>query len=111
MRQVSCGKFRLGDEVLEGGVERCCGLGERAVGRGTAAMEELREAGAQDASIELGEAQCDAFAEVGDFIALGAGDAGDEAMQSQAAQIVGHAGRRRTTTLAGTLTRNPTKTT
>jgi hypothetical protein len=44
--------------------------------------------------MELGKEQSHAFAERGDVIALGVWDADDQAMQSQPAQIVGHAPRR-----------------
>ena len=93
MRQVSCGKFGLGDEPVEGGIQAFRGVGERAVRRLRATVEELREAGTQDTGVELGEEQRDALAEVGDLIALRVRDAGDESVQPEPAQVIGHPSR------------------
>ena len=57
MRQVSCGKFGLGDEPIEGAIQTFRGVGERAVGCLRATVEELREAGTQDTGVKLGEEQ------------------------------------------------------
>ncbi|WP_207148120.1 hypothetical protein, partial [Thiohalocapsa halophila] len=52
MRQVSCGKFGLGDEPVEGGIKAFRGVGERAVRSLGTAVEQLREAGTQDTGVE-----------------------------------------------------------
>jgi hypothetical protein len=85
MRQVPSGKFGFGDEVVEGHIQAFCGWGERAVGCLRAGVEELREAGTDDAGIELGEGQCHAFAEVRDLLALRMRDARDQSVQSKPA--------------------------
>jgi hypothetical protein len=52
---------------------------------GNPSKGELRSTGAQDAVIEFGKEQWQAFAEMNDFVALRVRDAGDQAMQSQPA--------------------------
>lgn len=69
-------------DFIEGASQRGGEFGE--VGKDSA------QAGTQESVINSGEEQGDAQAEVGQSVTMRAGDALDELMQSQTAEMIGH---------------------
>lgn len=82
------GQAGLPGEVIDGcgvGAAGGCQVAARARGRG-----EGGQAGAQELVVEPGQEQGAGDSGVGDLVAEGAGNALDEAVHAQAAQVVGH---------------------
>ena len=77
------------EQVVQSLVEPSHGRGEGPVGSFRAGIEQLGEAWAQDATVDLGEQQGDAQAEIGDLVAMAVGEAFDEAVQAQPTQVIG----------------------
>ena len=86
---VSGGEVGLAGEVVVGGLVGAGG-GAQPGGRGRAGVGELGQAGAEQVVVGVGEQQRVVQAGVGDLVAAGVRDAGDEAVFAEAAQVVGH---------------------
>ena len=79
----------LACEVVEGGLVGAGG-GAQPGWRGRAGVGELGQAGAEQVVVGVGEQQGFVESGVGDLVAAGFRDAGDEAVFAEAAQVVGH---------------------
>ena len=85
----SCGESGLVGEVVEGGLVRACCSSKRGWPR-WAGVADLGETGAQEVVVDVGEQQRVLQPGVGYAVALAAGDAFDESVDTQAPQVVGH---------------------
>lgn len=89
MSQVSCGKFRLRAPLVHGALQLREGPSQAAVITDRF-RHDHRQAGAKEAGMDACEKQRRPQAAVGDPIAMGARQPGDQAVQAQASQVVGH---------------------
>ena len=90
---VSGGEVGLAGEVVVGGLVGAGG-GAEPRGRGRAGVGELGQAWAEQVGVGVGEQQRVVQAGVGDLVAAGVRDAGDEAVFAEAAQVVTSFSRR-----------------
>ena len=89
MCQISRGQCQLGDRCSETGVERVEGLFE-ACGDGVMAGQGRGEAWTEEMIIGSREEQSSAETAVGDVVSVAVWLAFDQAVEAQAAQLVGH---------------------
>ena len=82
---VSLRELCCGGEVVEGGAVGPVTAARSLDGGGWVGVGELGEPGAQQVVVGVGEQQRGVQAGVGDLVAAGAGDAGDEPVRAQAA--------------------------
>ena len=66
------------------------GRGAQCGGRGRVGVGELRQAGLEQSGVDVGEQHGVMHPGVGDAVAVAAGDAGDQSVRAQPAQVVGH---------------------
>ena len=86
---VSGGEVGLAGEVVAGGLVGAGGCAQLG-GRGRAGVGGLGQAGAEQVVVRVGEQQRVVQSGVGDLVAAGVRDAGDEPVFAEAAQVVGH---------------------
>src|SRR5438128_10243735 len=92
MSQVSCGKFGVEAPAIHRGFEAVEGVAE-CRGGSWGAGEHVGEARAQYPGVDAREEERGAEAGGGDVVAVRAIDPRDEAVEPQAAELVGHAAR------------------
>lgn len=76
-------------EVVQGAFDALDGVPQGCWARRIARAEDGKPV-AKEARVAPGEEDGDAKAEIGDAVAMGLGDASDEPMQAQSAQVVSH---------------------
>ncbi len=87
-RRNSGGEARSSSEVVELGCERSEGLPKR---RRAGRPRGVGHAAQDEAAVDAAQEQCGAEASVGDGVTVAVGDASDEAVQAEPAEVVAHA--------------------